>query len=62
LFVLDCIASGTIWVDMKATGVDAILSAPQKGESILRTFVRAISLTLLFFLYVQGGPARLARR
>mmetsp|Transcript_13122 Transcript_13122/g.35943 ORF Transcript_13122/g.35943 Transcript_13122/m.35943 type:complete len:426 (-) Transcript_13122:104-1381(-) len=31
LFVLDCIASGTIWVDMKATGVDAILSAPQKG-------------------------------
>ena len=49
LFVLDCIASGTIWVDMKATGVDAILSAPQKGESILRTFVRAISLTLLFF-------------
>ena len=31
LFVLDCIASGTVWVDMKATGVDAILSAPQKG-------------------------------
>jgi alanine-glyoxylate transaminase/serine-glyoxylate transaminase/serine-pyruvate transaminase len=31
LFVLDCIASGTIWVDMKATGVDCILSAPQKG-------------------------------
>ena len=31
LFVLDSIASGTIWVDMKATGVDAILSAPQKG-------------------------------
>lgn len=33
LFVLDCIASGTVWVDMKATGVDAILSAPQKGWS-----------------------------
>jgi alanine-glyoxylate transaminase/serine-glyoxylate transaminase/serine-pyruvate transaminase len=31
LFVLDCIASGHIWVDMKETGVDAILSAPQKG-------------------------------
>lgn len=31
LFVLDCIASGTVWVDMKATGVDCILSAPQKG-------------------------------
>ena len=29
LFVLDCIASGTAWVDMKATGVDCILSAPQ---------------------------------
>src|SRR5690606_27615782 len=31
LFVLDCIASGTIWVDMKATGVDILISAPQKG-------------------------------
>lgn len=33
LFVLDCIASGTIWVDMKATDVDVIISAPQKGWS-----------------------------
>ena len=33
LFVLDCIASGTIWVDMKKTGVDVLLSAPQKGWS-----------------------------
>ncbi len=33
LFVLDCIASGAIWVDMKATGVDVIISAPQKGWS-----------------------------
>jgi aspartate aminotransferase-like enzyme len=32
-FVLDCIASGTVWVDMKATGVDVLLSAPQKGWS-----------------------------
>ncbi|HRP24978.1 MAG TPA: aminotransferase class V-fold PLP-dependent enzyme [Thauera sp.] len=31
LFVLDCIASGTIWVDMSATGVDVLVSAPQKG-------------------------------
>ena len=31
LFVLDCIASGALWVDMKATGVDIIISAPQKG-------------------------------
>lgn len=33
LFVLDCIASGCIWVDMKATGVDVLISAPQKGWS-----------------------------
>lgn len=31
LFVLDCIASGTIWVDMEASGVDVLISAPQKG-------------------------------
>ena len=33
LFVLDCIASGAMWVDMKATGVDILVSAPQKGWS-----------------------------
>jgi aspartate aminotransferase-like enzyme len=33
LFVLDCVASGTIWVDMEACGVDIIVSAPQKGWS-----------------------------
>lgn len=33
LFVLDCIASGTLWVDMQATGVDVLISAPQKGWS-----------------------------
>ncbi len=33
LFVLDCIASGTIWVDMQACGVDVLVSAPQKGWS-----------------------------
>jgi len=33
LLVLDCIASGTLWVDMKASGVDILLSAPQKGWS-----------------------------
>jgi len=33
LFVLDCIASGTLWVDMDATGVDIVISAPQKGWS-----------------------------
>lgn len=31
LFVLDCIASGTVWVDMKDLGVDVVISAPQKG-------------------------------
>jgi aspartate aminotransferase-like enzyme len=33
LMVLDCIASGCIWVDMAATGVDVLVSAPQKGWS-----------------------------
>ena len=33
LLVLDCIASGAIWVDMAATGVDVLVSAPQKGWS-----------------------------
>ncbi len=33
LFVLDCIASGAMWVDMKAVGVDVLVSAPQKGWS-----------------------------
>ena len=33
LLVLDCIASGCAWVDMKATGVDVLISAPQKGWS-----------------------------
>jgi aspartate aminotransferase-like enzyme len=33
LFVLDCIASGAMWVDMKAVGIDVLVSAPQKGWS-----------------------------
>ncbi len=33
IFVLDCIASGAMWVDMEATGVDVLISAPQKGWS-----------------------------
>jgi aspartate aminotransferase-like enzyme len=33
LFVLDCIASGALWVDMSDLGVDVLLSAPQKGWS-----------------------------
>lgn len=31
LFVLDCIASGTLWVDMQEAGVDILITAPQKG-------------------------------
>ena len=31
LFVLDCIASGTVWVDMEELGVDVVISAPQQG-------------------------------
>ena len=33
LFVLDCIASGAMWVDMKASNVDILITAPQKGWS-----------------------------
>ncbi len=33
IFVLDCVASGAMWVDMQALGVDVLLSAPQKGWS-----------------------------
>lgn len=33
LFVLDCIASGAIWINMKDLGVDVVISAPQKGWS-----------------------------
>lgn len=33
LFVLDCIASGAVWVDMRDLGVDVLITAPQKGWS-----------------------------
>ncbi|MFK2904378.1 alanine--glyoxylate aminotransferase family protein [Dyella ginsengisoli] len=33
LFVLDCIASGALWVDMQQVGVDVLISAPQKTWS-----------------------------
>ena len=33
LFVLDCVASGTVWVDMAGSDVDVLISAPQKGWS-----------------------------
>ena len=33
ILVLDCIASGAMWVNMKSTGVDVLISAPQKGWS-----------------------------
>ena len=33
IFVLDCIASGAVWVDMEEIGVDVLISAPQKGWS-----------------------------
>ncbi len=33
IFVLDCVASGTVWVDMQTCGVDVLISAPQKGWS-----------------------------
>ena len=33
LFVLDCVASGAIWVDMEINGIDILITAPQKGWS-----------------------------
>ena len=33
LFVLDCVASGALWVDMETCGVDVLITAPQKGWS-----------------------------
>jgi alanine-glyoxylate transaminase / serine-glyoxylate transaminase / serine-pyruvate transaminase len=33
LLVLDCVASGAMWVNMEDTGVDVLISAPQKGWS-----------------------------
>jgi len=33
MLVIDCIASGAIWLDMQECGIDILLSAPQKGWS-----------------------------
>lgn len=33
LLIIDCIASGCVWLDMKALGIDVLISAPQKGWS-----------------------------
>ena len=33
VFVLDCVASGCVWIDMRELGVDVLISAPQKGWS-----------------------------
>ena len=33
LFIVDCIAAGTIWLDMEKIGIDVLISAPQKGWS-----------------------------
>jgi len=38
VFVLDCIASGAIWIDMEKCGVDILVSAPQKGWSASPAF------------------------
>jgi aspartate aminotransferase-like enzyme len=53
LMVLDCIASGAAWVDMKAVGVDVLISAPQKGWSA----TPAAGLVMLS----EAGAARLAQ-
>ncbi len=52
LMVLDCIASGCVWIDMAALGVDVLISAPQKGWSASP----AVGLVMLS----EQGSARLA--
>jgi hypothetical protein len=47
LFVLDCIASGTVWVDMKQLGVDVLISAPQK--------VRHEAFVQYIYVYTRKG-------
>ena len=54
LFVLDCIASGTIWVDMQACGVDVLISAPQKGG--------AAPLAVVWWCSVRWLPRESKRR
>lgn len=33
MLVLDCVASGALWVDMASLGIDILVTAPQKGWS-----------------------------
>ena len=47
IMVLDCIASGTVWVDMKKLGVDALISAPQKGCAFSPAIPRAIPRAII---------------
>ena len=54
LFVLDCIASGCAWVDMKALGVDVLISAPQKGWSASPS----AGLVMLSEMAVERAKAR----
>jgi aspartate aminotransferase-like enzyme len=48
MLILDCIASGCLWVDMKEVGVDILISAPQKGclKMILVSFQRDLILVV----------------
>ena len=57
LFVLDCIASGTIWVDMHKCAVDLLISAPQQGEA-LQPFCGALisRSTAHFCISTQSVP------
>jgi aspartate aminotransferase-like enzyme len=64
VFVLDCIASGTYWVDMKALGIDVVITAPQKGWSghacagkfiFISVVLRAIRMTPCFGFCSQAS-------
>ena len=54
LFVLDCIASGCVWVDMRDLGIDVVISAPQKGWSA----TPAAGLVMLSDRAVERAKAR----
>lgn len=63
LFVLDCIASGTVWVDMKQLGVDVLISAPQKVSCSVLTYgppcYRSCTIVSMFWFMIMGGYGEL---
>ena len=57
MFVLDCIASGALWVDMPDNGVDILISAPQKGWSSSACCPNAVQSSFSPLRNAAGPPA-----